>query len=37
MVAFANTGKGAAIMINANDDSGVCNEIIKAVGKEYHW
>ncbi|MDD5261335.1 MAG: serine hydrolase [Methylacidiphilales bacterium] len=35
--AFANTGQGAVIMINANDDSGVCNEIIEAIAKEYHW
>jgi CubicO group peptidase (beta-lactamase class C family) len=37
MVAFANTGNGAVVMINANDDSGVCKEIIELVGKEYHW
>jgi CubicO group peptidase (beta-lactamase class C family) len=37
MVAFANTGKGAVVMINANDDSGVSKEIIEAIGKEYHW
>lgn len=37
MLAFADTGNGVAIMINANDRSGVCEEIIAAVGKEYHW
>jgi len=37
MAAFANTGKGAVVMINENDDSGVTKEIIEAVGKEYHW
>jgi CubicO group peptidase (beta-lactamase class C family) len=37
MAAFANTGKGAVVLINANDDSGVIKDIIEAVGKEYHW
>jgi CubicO group peptidase (beta-lactamase class C family) len=37
MKACAETGQGAVIMINANDDSGVCQEIIKAIAKEYHW
>jgi hypothetical protein len=36
MVASANTGFGVVIMINANDDSGACKEIIEAVVKEYH-
>jgi CubicO group peptidase (beta-lactamase class C family) len=37
IAAFAYTGKGAVVMINDNDDSGVTKEIIEAVGKEYHW
>jgi CubicO group peptidase (beta-lactamase class C family) len=35
MVASANIGNGVTILINANDDSGVCKEIIEAVIKEY--
>jgi CubicO group peptidase (beta-lactamase class C family) len=37
MVALANTGKGVVVMTNANQDSGVCKEIIEAIIKEYHW
>ena len=37
MVAMASTGKGAVVMINANDDSGVSKEIIEAIIKEYQW
>jgi CubicO group peptidase (beta-lactamase class C family) len=36
IVASANTGFGVVIMINDNDDSGVCKEIIEAIVKEYH-
>ncbi|HTQ51080.1 MAG TPA: serine hydrolase domain-containing protein [Candidatus Acidoferrales bacterium] len=35
MVAYADTGQGAVIMINANDDSGASNKIIEAIAKEY--
>ena len=37
LVAYANEGKGAAIMINANDDSDAVAEIVKAIAREYHW
>jgi len=37
IVACANTGKGAVVMTNANQDSGVCKQIIEAIIKEYHW
>ena len=36
MVGSAHTGFGVVVMINANDDSGVCKEIIEASVKEYH-
>ena len=36
MVASAHNGFGVVIMINANDDSNVCKEIIEAIVKEYH-
>jgi hypothetical protein len=32
MVAFANTGQGAVVMTNANQDSGICKEIIEKIG-----
>ena len=35
-MASANTGFGVVIMINDNDDSGVCKEVIEAVIKAYH-
>jgi len=37
MVAFANTGQGAVIMINANDNSGAGNKIIEFIAQEYDW
>jgi CubicO group peptidase (beta-lactamase class C family) len=37
MVGFANTGQGAIIMINANDNSGVLDKVMKAIAKEYRW
>ena len=37
MTAFAETGQGAVIMINANDNSGSVNRIVEAIGQEYHW
>lgn len=37
-VAFADTGQGAAIMINANADVEVWkNIVIEAIGEQYHW
>jgi len=36
MTAYAHTGKGAVIMINAND-SNTLDEILKAIGKQYGW
>ncbi len=37
LIAFANTGKGLVILINANDDSGIFNDIAKIVAKEFQW
>ncbi len=37
MVAQAETGKGAVIMINANDDSKFIGTVVEAIAKEYHW
>ena len=37
LVAGAETGKGAVIMINANDDSGVAPKMMAAIAKQYHW
>ncbi len=37
MVAWAESGQGVVVMINANDDSGALNRIVEAVSKEYHW
>ena len=37
MTAFAETGQGAVIMINANDNSGSVNRIIEVIAQEYHW
>ena len=33
----AKSGKGAVIMINANDDSRALNKIMKAIAAEYRW
>jgi CubicO group peptidase (beta-lactamase class C family) len=35
--AYAKTGQGFAIMINANDNSRMISRIHKAVAREYHW
>lgn len=35
--AGAKSGKGAVIMINANDDSRALNKIMKAIAAEYRW
>ena len=37
MQACAETGQGAVIMINANDDSGALAKIVEAIAKAYHW
>jgi CubicO group peptidase (beta-lactamase class C family) len=37
LVAFAETGQGAAIMINANDNSEMTSRIMDAIAREYHW
>jgi CubicO group peptidase (beta-lactamase class C family) len=37
LVAYAETGQGAAIMINANDNSGMQSRILEAVAREYRW
>jgi CubicO group peptidase (beta-lactamase class C family) len=37
LVAFAETGQGAAIMINANDNSRMVSRIVEAIAREYHW
>jgi CubicO group peptidase (beta-lactamase class C family) len=35
--AYAETGQGAAIMINANDNSRMIPRIMNAIAREYHW
>jgi hypothetical protein len=37
MIAFAETGQGVVVMINANDNSGMMNRIAAAVGRKYNW
>lgn len=37
MRAFAETGQGVVIMINANDNSMMMQRIIAAIGRQYHW
>jgi len=37
LLAYAELGSGAAIMFNANDNSGAVKRIVDAVSKEYHW
>ena len=37
LVAFARTGQGAAIMINANDDSRCVGRILDFIGRAYNW
>jgi CubicO group peptidase (beta-lactamase class C family) len=37
MKASAETGKGAVLMINANDDSHTLDKIMDAIAQEYHW
>ena len=37
MVAYAETGQGAVVMINANDDSGANQRVLEAIAQEYDW
>jgi Beta-lactamase len=37
LTAYADSGQGVVIMINANDNSGAVNRMVAAVGMEYHW
>jgi len=37
MMAYAESGQGVVILINANDNSGAVNRIVDAVRREYHW
>lgn len=37
MVGYAETGQGAVIMINANEDSSMMPRILETIAKEYHW
>src|SRR5262249_34192243 len=37
LLAYAESGQGAAIMINANDNSGMVSRILQAIAREYRW
>jgi CubicO group peptidase (beta-lactamase class C family) len=37
LVAYAQTGRGVVIMINANDNSGVLPRIVRFVARQYRW
>jgi CubicO group peptidase (beta-lactamase class C family) len=37
MIAFAETGQGLVVMINANDNSGMMNRIVDAVARKCKW
>jgi CubicO group peptidase (beta-lactamase class C family) len=37
MRAFAESGRGVVIMINANDNSTLMNRIVQFVGRKYNW
>jgi CubicO group peptidase (beta-lactamase class C family) len=37
LTAFAETGQGAVIMINTNDNSRMVSRILKAIKREYQW
>jgi CubicO group peptidase (beta-lactamase class C family) len=37
LLAYAETGQGAVIMINANDNSQMVSRILNAIAREYHW
>lgn len=37
MIAYAYAGKGAAVMINKNDDGKAMSQIFSVIGEQYHW
>ena len=37
LMAYAESGKGAIIMANANMDNDLMNEILRSIAKEYNW
>ena len=37
MLAFAETGQGLVVMINANDNSGMMTRIVEFVARKYNW
>jgi beta-lactamase family protein len=37
LIAFAETGQGLVVMINANDNSGMMTRIVDAVARKYKW
>ena len=37
LMAYAASGQGVVIMVNANDNSGAVQRIMGAVSREYHW
>jgi CubicO group peptidase (beta-lactamase class C family) len=37
LVAYAQTGQGAVIMINTNDNTGAMHKILAAIARQYHW
>ena len=37
VTAYAETGQGAVILINANDDSGAVKRVVEVIAQEYHW
>jgi len=37
LVAYASKGLGAAIMIDANEDSGATARLVDLVAREYRW
>jgi CubicO group peptidase (beta-lactamase class C family) len=37
LVAYAQTGQGAVIMINTNDGTGAIHKILRTIARQYHW
>jgi hypothetical protein len=37
LVAYAEQGFGAALMINSNDDTGALGRILEFIAREYRW
>jgi len=37
LIAYAETGQGAAVMINANDNSRFASRIVQFIAREYNW